>query len=72
MKNVNLSTSHSRTTKRPADASQYTPWSLFSLKGLITRTVMRGFRKFCQRGFNFEGLFFLVYEEREDPNTTLS
>ena len=32
---------------------------------------MRGSRKFCQRGSNFEA-FFLVDEGREDPNTTKS
>ena len=28
-------------------------------------------RKFCQRGSNFENIFFLVDEGREDPNTTI-
>ena len=31
---------------------------------------MRGPRKFCQRGSNFENVFF--YEGIEDPNTTIS
>ena len=37
--------------------------------------VMRGSRKFCQRGSNFDlflYIFCLVDEEREDPNTTIS
>ena len=39
---------------------------------------MRGSRKFCQRGSNFENVFFLfcfsflVDKGREDPNTTIS
>ena len=40
---------------------------------------MRGSRKFCQRGSNFENVSFwfvlfsfLVDEGREDPNTTIS
>ena len=37
---------------------------------------MRGSRKFCQRGSNFDNVFcfvvFLVDEEREDPSTTIS
>ena len=32
---------------------------------------MRGSRKFCQRGSNFDKVF-LVDKEREDPNTTFS
>ena len=32
---------------------------------------MRGSRKFCQRGSNFD-TFFLVDEGREDPSTTVS
>ena len=32
---------------------------------------MRGSRKFCQRGSNYDK-FFLVNEGREDPNTTNS
>ena len=40
--------------------------------------TMRGSRKFCQRRSNFDNVFclfwgaFLVDEEREDPNTTIS
>ena len=45
--------------------------------------LMRGSRKFCQRGSNFDNVFFfiyffflggrgLVYEEREDPSTTIN
>ena len=33
---------------------------------------MRGSRKFCQRGFNFDKVVFLVDEGGEDPNTTIS
>ena len=33
---------------------------------------MRGSRKFCQSGSNFDNVFFLVDEGREDPNTTIS
>ena len=37
---------------------------------------MRGSRKFCQRGSNFDNsffvCFFLVDEGKEDPNTTIS
>ena len=35
---------------------------------------MRGTRKFCQRGSNFNRFFwlFLVNERRDDPNTTIS
>ena len=36
---------------------------------------MRGSRKFCQRGSNFDNVFcfiFLVDEGREDPSTTIS
>ena len=40
---------------------------------------MRGSRKICQRGSNFENVYFcfvlfsfLVDEGREDPNTTIS
>ena len=33
---------------------------------------MRGPRKFCQRGFNFDNVFFLVDERREDANTAIS
>ena len=29
---------------------------------------MRGSRKFCQRGSNFDVCFFLLLEGREDPN----
>ena len=32
---------------------------------------MRGSRKFCQRGFNFDNVF-LVNEGREGPSTTIS
>ena len=36
---------------------------------------MRGFRKFSQRGYNFDYFFFLffflVYDGREDPNTAI-
>ena len=32
---------------------------------------MRGSRKFCQMGSNFDN-FLLVDEGREDPNTTIS
>ena len=31
---------------------------------------MRGSRKFCQSGSNFDNVF-LVYEGREDPSTTI-
>ena len=35
--------------------------------------AMRGSRKFCQRGSNFDGFFsVLVDEGREDPITTIS
>ena len=36
--------------------------------------VMRGIRKFCQRGFNFDNVFFCSYvdEGREDSSTTIS
>ena len=36
---------------------------------------MRGSRKFCQRGSNFDNVFFflsLVDERKRDPNTTIS
>ena len=35
---------------------------------------MRGYRKFCQRGSNFDSCFgfLLVDKGREDPNTTQS
>ena len=35
---------------------------------------MRGSRQFCQRGSNCDNIFsfFLVDEERKNPNTTLS
>ena len=33
--------------------------------------LMRGSRKFCQRGSNFDNVF-LVDEGREDPNATIS
>ena len=36
---------------------------------------MRGSRKFCQRESKFDNVFpplLLVYEGRDDPNTTLS
>ena len=34
---------------------------------------MRGSREFCQRGSNFDNVYyFLVDEGREDPNTTKS
>ena len=33
---------------------------------------MRGSRKFCQRGPNFDNIFFLVDMGREDPSTTIS
>ena len=33
---------------------------------------MSGSRKFCQRGSNFDGFFFLVDEGRENPSTTMS
>ena len=37
--------------------------------------LMRGSRQFCQRGSNFDNVFFfsfLVDEGRKDPNTTIS
>ena len=45
---------------------------LFSLKKNI-----RGSRRFCQMGFNFDNIrfsffFILVNEGREDPSTTIS
>ena len=33
---------------------------------------MRGSRKFCQRGSNFDNVFLKVDEGREDPSPTLS
>ena len=36
-----------------------------------TGVAMRGSRKFCQRGSNFDNVF-LVDEGREDQNTTIS
>ena len=38
---------------------------------------MRGSRKFCQRGFNFDNVFFFFFffffnEGWEDPNATIS
>ena len=33
---------------------------------------MRGYRKFCQRGSNFDVYLFLDDEGREDPTTTIS
>ena len=33
---------------------------------------MRGSRKFCQRGSNFDNIVFLVDKGREDPSTTIS
>ena len=33
---------------------------------------MRGSRKFFQRGSNFDYVFFLVDDGREDQNTTIS
>ena len=33
--------------------------------------LMRGSRKFCQRGSNFD-VIFLVNERREDPSTIIS
>ena len=33
---------------------------------------MRGSRKFFQSGSNFDYVFFLVDDGREDPNTTIS
>ena len=48
----------------------------FYVKGASTTklhfTTMRGPRKFCQRGSNFESVFFLVDEGRKDPDTTIS
>ena len=35
------------------------------------RVAMRGSRKFCQRGSNFDNIF-LVDKGREDPSTTIS
>ena len=32
---------------------------------------MRGSRKFCQRGSNFDNIFFSVDKGREDPSTTM-
>ena len=37
---------------------------------IVTAEVMRGSRKFCQRGSNSDFFCFLVDEELEDPNTT--
>ena len=40
--------------------------------------IMRGSRKFCQRGSKFESFFFYIYiyflvdEGIEDPNTTIN
>ena len=35
------------------------------------QTIMRGSRKFCERGVQLR-LYFLVDEGRKDPNTTIS
>ena len=37
----------------------------------VRMPFMRGSRKFCQRGFNFDNVF-LVNEGREGPSTTIS
>ena len=34
--------------------------------------IMRGSRKFCQRGPNLIKIFFLVDEGMEDPNVTIN
>ena len=38
----------------------------------ILEHYMRGSRKFCQKGSNFDVFYFLVDEGRDDPNTTKS
>ena len=39
---------------------------------LIISNHMRGSRKFCQRGSNFDNVFFQFDEGRKDTNTTIS
>ena len=46
------------------------PRSIFPACGKVF--LMRGSRTFCQRGSNFDNVFFLVDEGRKDPNTTIN
>ena len=46
--------------------------SLYGKIAMVCILYMRGSRKFCQRGSNFDMFFCLVNEGREDPNTTIS
>ena len=41
-------------------------------KDSTQRQGVRGSRKFCQRGSNFDNVFFLIYEGKDDLNTTIS
>ena len=40
--------------------------------GAYISDSMRGSRKFCERGSNFDNVVFLFNEGREDPDTTIS
>ena len=49
---------------------------VFAVHFYVILTVNTRIQKVCQRGFNFDNVFFLflfslVDEEREDPNTTI-
>ena len=47
--------------------------SLFTVKAPQTSSrILHESRKFCQRGSDFDNVFFLVDEGRDDPNTTIS
>ena len=42
------------------------------MKGQTSLRILHGSREFCQRGSDFDNVFFLVDEERDDSNTTIS
>ena len=63
-------------TVRKSELAFYKPAcgsKLINISIIVSFYVMRGSRKFCQSGSNFDGLgFFLVDGGREDPNSTIN
>ena len=45
---------------------------MFTVKAQTSLRILRRSRKFCQRGSDFDNVFFSVDEGRDDPNTTIS